>query len=90
MGRVLVRRDVEIGHAEKNFQFLLVDKAVVETHMPFYSQVLGQPLEGEPVGFALLTHQVGMRRAEDDIDEVGKFFDHVRQGAKNILDSLIG
>ena len=51
--------------------------------MLFDPEVFREQFERESVSFALFAHQIGMSGAEDNIDEVGKFLNDLRQGAQN-------
>ena len=70
--RVQVGRDVDVGHPDEFDQLVDLDEPVVEAHVGLDAQVLGQPLQADPIPFSLLADQVGMGRPQDDVDEVGK------------------
>ena len=61
--------------ADEFHQLVDLDEAVVEDHVLADAQVPRQPLQAEPVALALLAHQVGVRRAQDDVDEIGKLLE---------------
>ena len=44
----------------------------------------------DAVGLAVLAHQVGMRGAQHDIDDVGKLGQDLRQRLEHVLDALVG
>ncbi len=90
LGGVKIGGDIDVADAEEDLQLLLVDEAVVEADVPPDAEILRQPLEAEPVGLAVFPHQVRVGRAEDDVDQVGKFFDDGRDGAQHRLDPLVG
>ncbi len=57
--------------------------------MTFDSQVLGQPLQRQAIGLAMLAHKAGMGRAEDDIDQIRELLDDFGQGTKHIFNAFV-
>ena len=55
-----------------SFSSFELHEAVVEDDVLLDFVLLGEAFEAEAVGFALLAHFVGVRRAQDDVDDVGK------------------
>ena len=51
--------------------------------------LLGEPFEAQTVGFPLFAQQVGMRRAQHHIDDIGKFRQNLRQRVEHLLDALV-
>ena len=69
---VQIRRDINVGRAEKLQQLVLVHEAVEKDHVLFDAILLGKALEAEPVRLAVVPDEIGMRRAEHDVHDLGK------------------
>ena len=82
-------REVKVGRADELLEFFEFDEAVVEDDVLLDLVLLGQPFQAEPVGFALLAHQVGMGGAQHDVNHVGKLRQDLRQRLEHVLDSLV-
>ena len=88
--RVQVGRDVDVRHADELDQLVDLQEAVVEAHVGLDAQVLGQPLQADPVPLPLLAEQVRVRRPHHDVDEVGELPEDRRHRPEHHLDPLVG
>ncbi len=86
---VEVGRDVNVGHADEFDQLVDLDEPVEKADVLLDAQVLGQPLEADPIAFPLLAEEVGMRCAQHDVNEVGILLEDRRHGAEHVLDPLV-
>jgi len=86
---VQVGSNVDVGRADELGQFFDADKAIVEDDLALDALLLGQPLQRQPVRFAVVAQDVGMGRAEDDVDDVGMLLQDGRQRLDNRLDALV-
>ena len=65
------------------------DEAVVEDDVLPDAEIACHPFEAEPIGFALLADEIRMRGAEDDVDDVGKLANDLRQRLERVLDPFV-
>ena len=86
---VQVRRDVKVRRADELLEVLKIHELVVEDDVLVDFVLLGENLEAEPVSFAVLPQFVGMGGAEDDINNLGKLRQNLRQGIEHVLDALV-
>ena len=87
---VEIRRDVNVAHRNEFEQRRLIDELVEEYDVvldPEFAHALHQALA---IGFALVAHQIGMRRAENDIYRVRAPFEDRGHGVDHDLDALVG
>ena len=87
--RVEIGRDVNIRRADELDELLQADKSVVKDYVTFDALFLSQPLQRQPVGFAVVPLDVGMGRADDEVHDVGMLGQNGRQGGDDILDTLV-
>ena len=87
--RVQVGRDVDVRHPDEFDQLVDLHEPVVEAHVRLDAQVLGQPLQADPVPLPLLTNQVRVRRSQHDVDEVGELLEDRRHRPQHHLDPLV-
>ena len=52
-------------------------------------EIAGEAFETQPVSLALVAEQVRVGLAHDDVHDVGKLPDDLRQGAQGVLDALV-
>ena len=50
---------------------------------------MGQPLQGQPIGFAFVPHDLGMGGAEDDVDHVRMAGQNGGQSGNNRFDPFV-
>ena len=87
--RVQIGRDVDVGHPDELDQLVDLHEPVVEAHVRLDAQVLGQPLQADPIPLPLLADQIRVRRPQDDVDEVGKLPEDRRHRPEHLLDPLV-
>ena len=87
---VEVGRNVEVRRANELFQLLEFHEAVVENDVLLDLVLLGQDFQAETIGLTALRQLVGMRCAQDDINNVREFRQNLREGVQDILNSLVG
>ncbi len=90
LARVQVGGDVEVGRADELGQLLDADEAVVENDLALDALLLGQPLQRQAVALAVMAQDVGVGRAEDDVDDFGMLLQNGRQGFDDRFDALVG
>ena len=87
---VQIRGEVKVRRPDELLELFEFDEAVVEDDVLVDLVLLGQPFQADPVGLAVLAHQVGMRGAQHDIDDVGELGQDFRQRLEGMFDSLVG
>src|SRR5450830_279468 len=83
-----VRGHVYVAARQELGQLFKGDEAVVEDDVFLDAQLVGPPLQEEPVLLALLRFHGRMGRAENSIDDVGKSCDYFRHRLDHVLDAL--
>ena len=87
---VKVGRNIEVRRANEFFQFLEFDEAVVENDVLLDLVLFGQDFQAETIGLPALLQLVGMRRSQDDINNVREFRQNLRKSVQDMLNSLVG
>ena len=87
---VEVGRNVEVRRADEFLQLLEFYEAVVENDALLDLVLFGQDFQAETIGLAALRQLVGMRRAQDDINDVREFRQNLRESVQDMLNSLVG
>src|SRR5665811_2524088 len=85
-----IGRDVDVAGTEELPQFLIVDEAVLEDEVVSHPQTLGQLLEGQPVGLALVSQYVRMGHPEHDVDRLGIALHDLRKRPHHVLYAFVG
>src|ERR1700693_3109476 len=86
---IQVGRYVQVGGADEFFQILKFHEIVVEDDVLFDLVLLGEHFQAHAVSFAMLAEFIRMGCAQDNINNLGKFLQNLRQGVEHILDALI-
>ena len=76
----------KIRSSDKFGQFLEFNEAVVETDVFGNAKLFGHAFQADPIAFALLANQTGVRRAQHQIDEVWELRDDLWDRLQDILD----
>ena len=88
LGFVEIGRHVDVAHRNEVEQRGLIDKLVEENDMVFDAEFLHARCQAVAIGLAFVSHEIGMRRAEDDIDRIRAGFDDFRHGIDHGLDAF--
>ena len=88
LGLVEIGSEIDIRRTNKLAEFGIFDVAVYEHHIPLHPQVACKLLERFSVTFSILAHKVGMRRAEDNVNNVGMLLNDLGQGSDGVLDAF--
>jgi hypothetical protein len=89
LGRVEIRRDVNVGGADELDQFLDADKAVVKEDVVFHSAGARQALELQPIKLSFAPLDVRMGDAEQDVHRLRIALQNGGHGLDDILDALV-
>ena len=87
---VEVRRDIDVAHRNKFQQRRLIDELVEEYDVVLAAKVAHAVHQALAIGLALVADQIGMRRAEHDVDRVRPALQDRRHGVDHDLDALAG
>ena len=87
---VEIGRDVDVAHRDESQQRRLIDELVEEYDVILDAEFAHARHQALAIGLALVAHQIGMRRAEHDIDGVGATFQDRGHGVDHDLDALVG
>ena len=90
LGFVQVGRHIDVAHGDEVEQRGLVHELIEEDDMIADAEVLHARRQALAIGLALMPHEIGMGRAQDDIDGVRAGFDDPRHGIEHDLDALVG
>src|SRR5690242_7771143 len=89
LGFIQVRRYVKVGGSDELFQILELYEFVIEDDVLLDLVILGEHLETDAVRFPVLAQFVRMRGTQDDVNDIGKLVENLRQRLQNILDPLV-
>src|ERR1017187_124748 len=81
--------DVKVRGSDELLQILEFHEAVVEDDVLFDLVLLGKKFQTHPVGFAVLAQFVRMRGAQDNINNLWKFLQNIRQRIEHAFDALV-
>ncbi len=90
LGRIDIRRDIDVGSLEIVEQFLLFDISVDETHLFPHTQFVGQRGQALAETFALFADEVRVGRPQHDIERIGVPFDDGGHGPDHMINALVG
>ncbi|MDQ1158317.1 hypothetical protein QE385_002644 [Sphingomonas sp. SORGH_AS 950] len=90
LGGVGIGGGVDIGGLEIFDQVVMVDKRIDEGDIVRHAARLGQRLQPVAIGFALMRDQIGMGRAQHDIEQFGMMRGDGGQRLDDRLDPLVG
>jgi hypothetical protein len=85
-----IRGNINISRADELGEFLQLDEAVKEEDVALDPVFAGKRLKTRTIRFAMIANEIGMRGAEDDINDIWKFGDDLRKRVENVLNSLFG
>src|SRR6266511_3186171 len=86
---VEIWRYVKVRGADELLQSFKVHKLVVEDDVLLDLILLGKDFEAEPVSSTVLAQFVGMSGAQDNVNNVGKLLQNMRQSVKHIFDPFV-
>ena len=72
MRLVQIRRDINVGRAEKLQQLVFVHEAIEENYVFLDTILFGKALQAEPVGFTVVPNKIRMSRAKNYVNDIGK------------------
>ena len=87
---VEIGRDVDVAHRDEFEQRGLIDELIEKHHVVFDAECAHARHQALAIGLALIANQIGMRRAEHDIDRIGPRFQDRRHGVDHDFDALVG
>ena len=90
LGFIQIGRHIDVAHRDEVEQRGLVDELIEEDDMILDAELLHARRQALAIGLALIPHEVGMGRAENDIDGVRAGFDDPRHGIEHDLDAFVG
>ena len=85
-----IRGNINISRADELGEFLQLDELVKEDDVALDPVFADKPLETETICFAMIAKEIGMRGAENNIDDIWKFGDDLWKRVENVFNSLIG
>ena len=88
LGRVQIRRDVNIRDPQKLLELIQADEAIAKHDVLAEVQLLDQPLQAQPIGLALFPQQIGMGCTQHDVNHVRTRADDLGQRSNHVFYSL--
>ncbi len=87
---VQIGRDVDVAHRDEAEQRGLIHELVEKHHVILDTEFAHTLQKAFAISLALFPYEVGMRRAEHDIDRIGPAFQDRRHGVNDDFDALVG
>ena len=90
LGLVEIGRHVDVAHRDEVQKRGLIDELVEEHHVVPDTERLHPGGQAVAISLAVISHEVRMSRAENDIDGIWARFYDARHGVEHHLDALVG
>ena len=87
---VQIGRDVDVAHRDEFQQRRLIDELIEEHHVIRDADIARARHQALAVSLALLPNQIGVRRAQHNIDRIGAALQDRRHGVDHEFDALAG